>query len=347
MADAPDVTLASDNTAVTGAGDPSPPRIGEVRGERAADAFRRYGLALVLIALIAVFSIIEPSTFLSLSNLRNLIQEQMVVFVLTLGLLFPLSAGEFDLSISATLIFAAAIVGLLITSWHWNPALAALAGCGIGAGVGLFNGVIVVKVGLNGFITTLAVMTILAAAALGISGQTVILLYTNPFSNVTVGDVAWLPVGGYYVLLLAVACWYVLERTPLGVHVRISGTAREVGRLMSLRVDRLRLGAYVVCGLAAGFSAFLLLGTVGSLDPSTSGDYLLQPYATAFLGTAAIKLGRFNAVWISVIGVTGLELMGLSSWIGELFQGGLLLIGLLIARIASRSEQVILTGGAP
>lgn len=92
----------------------------------------------------------------------------------------------------------------------------------------------------------------------------------------------------------------------------------------------------------------ILLGNLGSIDPTSSDQYLLEPYAAAFLGTVAINLGNFNvlgsliAIYIVIVGYTGLELLGLASWIGSLFQGVVLLAGLLLARFASgRTQSVV------
>jgi ribose transport system permease protein len=307
----------------------------------------KYGLALALLAMVIIFSAVMPHTFGTLNNLRTILGAQTVVLVLTLALLLTLTAGDFDLSISANLVLTATVVALIINDWHWNPALAVLAGIVIATFIGLLNGILVVKVGLNGFITTLAMMTAGAAIALGISNQNTILLSNTALTQVVSSPVLSLPADCFYTWALVIIIWYVFERTALGRHLRVTGTSREAGRLMGLPISGLRISAYVLAGALVGFASFLLIGTIGAVDPTTSSEYLLGPFAAAYLGSAAIKLGRFNvmgslvAVYIVVVGSTGLQLLGLSAWIGQLFSGLVLLAGLLLARMTGGRDQFL------
>lgn len=309
---------------------------------------QRYGLLGVLVLLIVLFSVLLPSTFATGSNFRTIVGSQTVMLALTLGLLLPLSAGEFDLSISANLIFTAAVVTIAINNLHLALGLAIVMSLVLGGAIGLINGFLVVKCGLNGFITTLATMTALSAAALGVTSQASLLVNNQTISSIVTARVFGLPVDVYYVWAIAAVFWYVMERTPLGRHLRVTGSAREAARLLGLPIQRFRIGAYVAAGVMVGFGSVILLGNLGSIDPTSSDQYLLEPYAAAFLGTVAINLGNFNvlgsliAIYIVIVGYTGLELLGLASWIGSLFQGVVLLAGLLLARFASgRTQSVV------
>jgi ribose transport system permease protein len=316
------------------------------RGSAARHIAQRYGLVGVLVVLILLFSVLLPSSFATGSNFRTIVGSQTVMLALTLGLLLPLSAGEFDLSISSNLVFTAAIVTLAINDLHLTLVLAIVLALVLGGAIGLANGLFVVRCGLNGFITTLATMTALSAAALGVTNQSSILVNNATIGSLVTTQVLGLPVDVIYVWFIALVFWYLMERTPFGRHLRVTGSAREAGRLLGLPIKRFRIGAYVGAGVMVGFGALLLLGNLGSIDPTSSDQYLLEPYAAAFLGTVAINLGNFNvlgsliAIYIVIVGYTGLELAGLSSWVGSLFQGVVLLAGLLLARFSSGRAQI-------
>jgi ribose transport system permease protein len=314
---------------------------------------KRYGLVAFLICLVIGFSLAMPTTFATRGNLDNILSTQTVVLMLTLGLLLPLNAGDFDLSIGANLVFTATLDTLIINDLHLNPTLAIFVGVAIGGIVGLVNAFLIVIIKLNGFITTLAVMTVLGAVSLGMTNAESIILNTNALYTATSQQVFGIPVGVYYVWLAALLLWYVLEKTPWGSHLRMTGSARDSSRLMGLPTNRIRISAFVVAGLMCGVAAFFLLGSVGSIDPSSSGDYLLEPFAAAFLGTAVAQIGFFNvtgsfvAIYIIVVGSTGLQILGVSAWAGTLFQGLVLIAGLLLARLASGRSQDISPGDSP
>jgi ribose transport system permease protein len=305
----------------------------------------RYGLVFLLAGLVIGFSLALPGIFPTLNDFRTIVETQTVVLTLTIGLLFPLSAGDFDLSVSATLVLSAIVVALGVNDWHTGLALSILIGLAVGLLVGTVNAILVVLVGLNGFIATLATMTIIGSIALGISNQTTVVLNNQALLTDLGRPVFSLPLCTYLGWAAALIVWYLLEKAPFGRHLRVTGSAREAARLTGLPTRGLRISAFIICGAVAGIAALFLLSTVGSADPTSAGDYLLEPYAAAFLGTATIQLGRFNvvgalvAIYIVIVGSTGLELLGVPAWSSQLFEGLVLLAGLVLARISSRQVQ--------
>ena len=130
--------------------------------------------------------------------------------------------------------------------------------------------------------------------------------------------------------------------TALGRHMAFVGANREVARLAGVRVARVRMGAYVTSGFLCGLGGMLLAATVGGFDPNSSPTYLLPALSATFLGTAAIKAGRFNpigtmvAIYFLVTGIVGLELLGYTGWVSDVFYGGALIIAVVISTITRR-----------
>lgn len=316
-------------------------------------AFERYGLVLLLIALVVAFSVDLPNTFFTARNFQTIVDTQTVVVVLALAILFPLSAGDFDLSVSANLVLSSLVAVLVANHYSAGLATCIVVALVVGATVGAVNACLVVGFGLNGFIATLATMTIASAIALGLSNEgEAVILQSSSLANLMNARLFTLRAATYYAWAVALVVWYVFERTPLGRHLRVTGSAREAARLSGLSVRGLRAFSYIVAGALVGVAAVLLLGTVRSADPTSTGDYLLEPYAAVFLGTATINLGRFNvggtlvAIYIVIVGATGLQLLGVAPWSSELFQGLVLLAGLLFARLSSHRSQEIIGHGA-
>ncbi len=95
----------------------------------------------------------------------------------------------------------------------------------------------------------------------------------------------------------------------------------------------------------SALAGVVLCGTLGSSDPNVSSAYLLPAFAAAFLGATAINPGRFNpwgsfiAVYFLIAGITGLELVGLSGWIEDVFYGASLVFAVALSRVAGRSRM--------
>jgi ribose/xylose/arabinose/galactoside ABC-type transport system permease subunit len=115
--------------------------------------------ALAVILYIG-FSIAAPHTFASFANLRAMIGGQAVVLLLAMAVIFPMRAGDFDLSVSAVMILTGCAVGVL-TEHHVTPVLACLLAVLIGPAVGAINGILVVRMGIDGLIATLGTLTIM------------------------------------------------------------------------------------------------------------------------------------------------------------------------------------------
>lgn len=306
----------------------------------------RYAVVIALVVLVVAFSIAAPTTFLTLGNLRTIVNSQGVLLILALGLTAPLISGDFDLSIGATLGFCGALVAAFVGTLGWDGAPAILATLGLAIVVGAVNGWLVVGIGINAFIATLATSTVLAGLTLYVTNGTILTTIPEGLQAFAQARLPGFEIGTPAVVgfILAVALWYVYEHTPVGRHLFFVGEGREVARLVGLPVARLRFGAFIVSALMAGLAGILLAGELGGLSPSVGPTFLLPAYAAAFLGATTIKPGRFNAfgtlvaLYLLVVGVTGLELLGVESWVEQVFNGVALAVAVAFARLVSNEQ---------
>lgn len=303
----------------------------------------RFGLLGVLVVVIVVFSVLRPQSFPTNGNAVAILGSEEVVLFLAMGVTLTLRLGDLDLSFGSVMGTAAVITAVLSVQAHLPIALAALIGVAFGAAVGAVNGLLVVKVGLNSFVATLGTMTVVEGIGYGVSKSTVVTLTDQGLLHATQDRFAGLPLGVWYGWILVALLWFAYEWTPFGRMLLFIGGNREAAHLLGLPVTRVRIIAYVTSGAIFGLGGVLLLGSIGSADPSISVQYLLPPLAAAFLGTTAVQLGRFNAIG-GLIGAyvlatisTGLQLLGASSWVGYVFNGGALIVAIALARFARGS----------
>ena len=306
----------------------------------------RFGLVAVWMLLIAAFGAMRPDTFLTWSNFSTIFGSEAVLVIVTLGLIVPLTAGDFDLSIAQTLTLVSMSVALLDARLDVALPLAILAGLCIGLAVGLVNGAITLYFRVHSLIVTLGVGTFLHGITLWIGNSQTI-------SGVSPALIEWviihryfgIPAAFYYAVVLAVLIWYVLGHTAFGQQLLFTGRGREVGRLTGVPVGRVRLAAFVVSGLMGAIAGILYTGTTGSANPS-SGTFLLLPaFAAAFLGATCIKPGRFNpwgsviAVYFLVTGINGLSVLGFRTFVQDLFYGGALVVAVMVSQLVSGRKE--------
>jgi ribose transport system permease protein len=310
-----------------------------------ADAAERYALLAVWGITCVVFGILRPDTFLTTSNFTTIFGSQAILVVLTLALLLPLTAGDYDLSVAATMTLSSMTLAILNVNHGWPIWASIAAALGVGAAVGLVNGALVVRLEIDSLIATLGSSTFIAGVVLWISdSQTISGISETLIDWVVVKQLLGIPLEFYYGIALGVVLFYVFEFMPVGRRLLFVGRGRSVARLSGIRVSRLRWGALVASGVIAAFAGVLYAGTLGSADPTSGLSFLLPAFAAAFLGATTIMPGRFNpfgsiaAVYFLVTGITGLQLLGVQTFVQQLFYGGALILAVALSQAARRRD---------
>jgi ribose transport system permease protein len=260
-----------------------------------------------------------------------------VILILAMAETIPLRAGDFDLSVAAVMVASASLIGVLTTQHHMAviPAIMiALAGSAV---FGAINAIVVVGFGIDAFIATLGSMTWLGGVTAAFTHGNV--LSGLPPSLVNFSNDTWFGISRdvFYGWALVLILWYVYEYTPFGRRLLFTGGNRDAARLTGIRVKRMRSYSFILSAMIAGGAGVILAGSVGAVDPTSAGSYLLQPFAAAFLGTTVIQFGRFNAIgtlvglYLLAAGVSGLNLLGAQTWVSDVFNGGTLVIAVIVA----------------
>jgi ribose transport system permease protein len=293
-------------------------------------------------ALIVLFGLWIPDTFLTYATFQGVLAEQAVAVILALGVLVSLSAGQFDLSAAQTLGLAAVLMAWMSGNQGVDPVVAGLLTLAACLVVGLVNGLLIAWVGINSFIATLASGSILLAVTSLVSGNQYVGPLPDGFRTIVSHKLFGLQMIVFYVVVLGVVVWYVLEHTPFGRRMSATGASIDTARLVGVRTDRYVVIAMMVTSFMAGIAGIMLAARIGSVSSSIGPSYLLPAFAGCFLGTTQLKPGRFN-VWGTILslyllatGVKGFQLASGQDWVTYMFNGVALILAVGLAVVVER-----------
>jgi len=293
---------------------------------------RNIGVVYLYGLIWVVFMLWVPDTWLTWLTHRSVLNQNAILVVVAIGLLVPLSAGVFDLSIAGTISASAVMAAWGMVEQGWSIPVAILASLVVGVVVGNLNGFLVVKIRIDSFIATLATSSILTAFAVWRSNNRSILGFPDAFKSLSTQFAFGLNKTVLYALVLGFVLWFMFEHTAVGRYLFATGGAREAARLAGVQTDRYVWGSLVTSAVFASIAGVLLASQFGSTQAQSGAPYLLPAFAAAFLGATQFK-DRFNvwgavlAVFVLQSGVKGLQLAGVgTTWIESLFFGIALLV---------------------
>jgi ribose transport system permease protein len=302
----------------------------------------RWGLLIVFLAVFGGFSAWIPKQFPTSGNMQDILTSQPPGIFIAYAAMLVLVVGEFDLSLGATLGISQYLVLKLITHYgmSWGAAVAVTLACG--AAIGLANALLVVGLGINSFIATIGIATILAGLLQWISNgnEPIFGGAPNRFTTLAQTKYGGLALPVYYALVATFALWVLLEFTVAGRQMRATGANRLAATLSGIRTGRARILAFTFAGVLAAFGGLLITARIGAADATSGPGFLLPAYAAAFLGATAIQPGFFNvwgtliAIFLVAVGITGLQLKGVESWVTPVFNGTVLLLAVAVANAA-------------
>ncbi|MEO0387247.1 MAG: ABC transporter permease [Pseudomonadota bacterium] len=304
-----------------------------------------YGLVILMVLLIGLFSILLPTTFPTALNLRAIISDKAIIALLSLGAMIPMAAGRIDLTVGYGIVLwhILAISSQTMLGLPWPAAV--LLVLFLGAFVGFLNGLLVEVAKIDSFIATLGMGTVLYALALWhTGGRQMVGVLPEGFYDISTTFVFGLPITGYYLLAITIVMWVVLEYTPIGRYLYAIGANQRAAQLNGIPTRKYVIGAFVASGTMTAIAGIILASKLRIGQASVGLEFLLPALVGAFLGSTTIKPGRVN-VWgtivgvaILAVGISGIQQFGGSFWVEPLFNGVTLLIAIAIAGYAQRRK---------
>ncbi|THD46313.1 MAG: ABC transporter permease [Bradyrhizobium sp.] len=312
---------------------------------RVAQFLSVWGLLIVLLALIALFSILKPNTFATAFNLQAILSNKSISAMAALAAMIPIAANRFDLSVAFTLgISQVLAIGLQEEGLPWPLAVALV--LGLGALTGLCNGILVTVVGIDSFIATLGTGTVLLGVNQWYTGGHQVIT-SLPDSFIALSSVVFgIPIPALYVLAISLAMWVVFEYLPIGRFIYVLGINPRAAQLNGISERKYITGVLIASGVISAWAGVVLQSQLQVGQSSVGQEYLLPAFTAVLLGATAIKPGRVNvwgtilAVGVLAVTVAGLNQLGAPYFVEALFNGATLILAVGLAVTANRRKTL-------
>jgi ribose transport system permease protein len=309
-------------------------------------SLKRFNLAgqvpLITLLALCLATALLTDRFLSPLNLTNILVQSSIMAVIAIGMTFVIIGGGFDLSVGSTVALAGCIAAMVIVKF--GVAAGVIAGIMAGVAVGLANGVIIAKLGVNPFITTLGTMVLVrgivylitGGAPVGDEGLPAVFIAFGSARFLGIHYLVWVPA-----LLLLVLSW-VMQSTPYGRRIYATGGNREAAYLSGVPVERIIASTYAWCGGLAGVAGVMLAARLQSGQPTAGEFYELTAIAAVILGGASLQGGE-GTLYKSIIGVfimivlgNSLNLLNVDSYWQRVAIGAVIIAAAAADRLRSR-----------
>lgn len=282
-------------------------------------AQREFAITIALLIMIGIFSSIDP-VYLKPANLIDIVEQSTINGLLAVGITFAILTAGIDLSVGSTFAVVVVSVGMLVTNGV-PPVVGFIAGITIGFLLGAVNGMLITRMKLQPFIATLGMMSVYRGVAFVMTGGWPVLSIPRSFRDFTDGELFFdIPISVLILFAFAGIGHVLLKRTRFGTYLYAIGGNEEATRLSGVNVERSKVIAYAICGTGAALAGMVLLGRLGSGEPTSGVTYELRAIAAAAVGGASLSGGRgtmlgtlLGAFLLSALRV-GLIVMGMDTF---------------------------------
>jgi ribose transport system permease protein len=312
----------------------------------------------VLAVIVIIFSVMKPGSFLTVFNIRGIVQNTSILAVLGVGMTFVIITGGIDLSVGSVLVFSGVVADKAMAhvggAQGWGSALVGLVVALVaGLAWGLLNGFFIAKAKVPPLIVTLGTL----GAALGLAEVITAGVDLRDIPTVMVNDVGfgnifwqvpWLAVIALIVVILGIV---LLHRTRFGLHTYAIGSNPEAGRRSGLNVPRKLIAIYALSGFLAGLGGWLNLAFFQSTTISGQSTTNLSVIAGVVIGGTSL-FGGYGSIFGSIVGLfipatlqNGFVIVGIQPFWQQVVVGAVLIAAVYVDQ--QRRTAALRGGGGP
>lgn len=311
------------------------------------DYWDRYSTITILVAMVLVFGVLEPSSFLIGDNLVKIMEQSSITILLGLGEFFAILLGGIDLSVSSIMALSGALTAQLMVDAGMSPFLAVLLGVVVfGTIMGAANGVLVTATGLPPFIITLGTQAILRSLVYIVTDARAVSGLPISFSKSIGGKLfGVIPVPIIVALVTAIVLTFFTRKSQCGRNLYALGGNPQSAWYAGITVKKHTVLAFAISGLCAAFAGMVNIARLAAAEPNAGTGYETYAIEAVIIGGASFfgGVGEIPKVVIGglIIGVinNGLNMVGISSYYQQLAMGCLLIIAVTLDRFFGASRK--------
>jgi len=307
-------------------------------------------IILILAAMIVVFSVMEPDSFATVNNFRNLATNAAILMVIAVGMTFVIITAGIDLSVGSVLVFAGVVSAMAMNGMDGNGwdviVVGVLVAIGCGLGWGILNGLLITKARVPPLIVTLGTLGMaLGLAQIMTDGVDIREVPPRLVTSIGVGrlfdQVPWLVV---IAVVVAIVFGVVLAATRFGRHTYAIGSNDEAARRAGINVDRHLIAVYGLAGALSGLAGFMSLARFATTTLGGHATDNLQAIAAVVLGGTSLfggigtMLGTVVGVFIPAVLQNGFVIVGVEPFWRDVAVGAVLIAAVYLDQLRRRTQ---------
>ena len=301
--------------------------------------YQKYGMLLVLIAMIIIISVLKPN-FMAIGNFTNVLKQISVYAMIGYGVTFIIITTGIDLGLGAYMALAG-VVAAYIAQTEMPGIVSVLAGAGIGVIIGIANGLIISISKIPPFIVTLGMTTITRGMALLLTNGKPVSRLSESFRWWGGGRLFGIPTPIVWLVIMTLISWVLLDHMKFGRYTRAIEKAAVIS---GINIFRYKVLIYTFSGFCCGFAGVILASRVASGSPSAAQGYELDAIAGSVIGGTSMMGGTGSIFGVligaMVIGVlnAGLNMLGVSSYWQEIVKGVIIIVAVIVDERRNRAK---------
>lgn len=307
----------------------------------------RANVTSVILASIVIGFIFSVSSdgFLSNNNIINILKTSSVTIAIGLAQMVVLSVGQFNLALGAIGCFTAMTYAWLMQVVGLDPIIAVLCALVTGVILGAFQGIMVTKTGLNPFIVTLALDSVIKGLATIVFQGQLLNKLPDAAKAINKTDVFGIPTLFVISLVLVLVMEIYMNHTIFGRKLLATGESSKAALVGGLQPQRQIITAHVISGILCACAAILTVSRLGAAQLSVGADWMLMSTAAPVLGGTLLSGGKvspigtiFGAILLNMISY-GLVMMNVNLYWAQFFMGVILVASFAVDYLRDRMAK--------
>ena len=316
----------------------------KINGKKIKSILIQNNTYIILLFLVIVSTILTRD-FLSVMNIRNIFLQHSGLFLVAIGMLFVILTGGIDLAVGSYMAFGLSLMGVLFVNMGLSLELSVGISLAAGFAMGAVTGILVAYANMQGFIASLAMMSVARGFAFVITTGTPIPIPFNTIDNL-VSRAAGFPI--FYIVGAIIILFMIIQHyTTYGRLIVACGSNRNAVELAGIRVRRYIASVYAISGLLAVFAGIIAGARVSTATPSLGFGFELHAIAACVIGGASLA-GGVGSVPKTIAGVLVLALIGnvmnlmaVPPYPQDIIRGGIIVLAVLLQVLTRRAERSV------